>query len=269
MLAELLQSIAECPDIDFILCTKRPENFRKQLESAHVHVMAGTPTSLMICNWLGSNYFGHSPKPPHNVIILFSAEDQENYDKRIVDACLIPAVRRGVSIEPMIGPVDLKLNRSPLLNCDTTLAGLLHWIIVGGESGKSRVCDCCKGEGKVWAPSTYPPRSAEHRFKIDCDKCEGTGIMNAPRPCFLEWIDDVRIQAGNFNIPTFIKQVGSICVFENGNRWEFPDHQMVNSYPLIKTASGGRMLTRHDKGGDSSEWPSTFRVQQSYTPIIL
>lgn len=267
MLCELLQTIAECPNLDFILCTKRPGNFRRQLENAHVHATPGSPTSLLICNWFGSSYFQHQPKPPANVIVLFSAEDQENYDGRIVDACMIPAVRRGVSIEPMLGPVDLKLDRKPLLNCDKPLSELINWVIVGGESGKGRVCDQCKGQGKVWAPSTYPPRGAEHRFKIDCHSCEGGGIMNAPRPCYLDWIDDVRIQTKNFGIPTFIKQVGSLCVFENGNRWEFPDPQMVNSYPLIKTAAGGRMLTRHQKGGDASEWPETFRVQQSYKPI--
>lgn len=52
------------------------------------------------------------------------AEDQPTADERIPDLLATPAAKRIVSVEPMLGPVDL----SPWIN-------RLDWVICGGESG--------------------------------------------------------------------------------------------------------------------------------------
>jgi len=65
------------------------------------------------------------PWPLPNVWLGVSVEDQHTADVRIPTLHEIPAVKRFISAEPLLGPVDL------------THLGLenLSWVIVGGESG--------------------------------------------------------------------------------------------------------------------------------------
>ncbi len=55
-----------------------------------------------------------------------STENQETADKRIPDLIETPASIRFLSVEPMVGPVDL----APYLP-----SRKVHWVIVGAESG--------------------------------------------------------------------------------------------------------------------------------------
>jgi protein gp37 len=65
---------------------------------------------------------------PPNVALVASAEDQPHYDVRVqalVHKVPCPVSNRGVSLEPLLGPVRLGGT------------GRLHlsWVVVGGESG--------------------------------------------------------------------------------------------------------------------------------------
>jgi protein gp37 len=94
--------ITETPMLDWLLLTKRPENMRK------------------FAPWDGAW--------PSQVWAMTSVENQEMADKRLPLLLDVPAVVRGLSVEPLIGPVDLR----PWL-------AEVQWVIVGGESGpKSR-----------------------------------------------------------------------------------------------------------------------------------
>lgn len=61
--------------------------------------------------------------PASNIWLGVSTEDQKAADERIPVLQKVPAVVRFLSMEPLIGPVNL-----------TNLDGI-HWTIVGGESG--------------------------------------------------------------------------------------------------------------------------------------
>lgn len=37
-----------------------------------------------------------------------------------------------------------------------------------------KICERCKGEGRITGPPAYPPRRTEYTY-IDCPKCGGTG----------------------------------------------------------------------------------------------
>lgn len=65
-----------------------------------------------------------------HVWLLVSAENQQRWNERVPILLQTPAKVRGVSIEPMIGPVDIVPN--PTFG---HLFPKLDWIIVGGESG--------------------------------------------------------------------------------------------------------------------------------------
>jgi protein gp37 len=76
--------------------------------------------------------------PLPNVWIGVSVEDQKAADTRITSLLSTPAAVRFLSCEPLLGPVNLGLLGTVPKNIRTryTMVGeLLHWVIVGGESG--------------------------------------------------------------------------------------------------------------------------------------
>lgn len=50
----------------------------------------------------------HQPWPLRNVILMVSAERQQEADERIPELLATPAAMRGVSLEPLLGPIDLR-----------------------------------------------------------------------------------------------------------------------------------------------------------------
>ena len=134
---ELLGLIEDTPHLDWLLLTKRPENVRRLIEEAITWLAFPNADE-----WLKSN----------NVWIGTSVENQEQADKRIPELLRIPARVRFLSMEPLLGPVNLNQVRyNGILDIDTLngLAGWptphenfltskawpIEWVIVGGESG--------------------------------------------------------------------------------------------------------------------------------------
>lgn len=117
--------------VESAVCHDWDENGRNSKGSPHK--MWGYPEQLF---------------PLSNLWLGVTAENQEQADKRIPILLQIPAAVRFVSIEPMLGPVDLiRLN---LRDCGMThppdggfkemafghrLAPNIDWVICGGESG--------------------------------------------------------------------------------------------------------------------------------------
>lgn len=100
--ARLFALIAQTPHLDWLLLTKRPENMRPF-----------APTEWDEGGW------------PANVWAMTTVENQEAADVRIPILAEVPARVRGLSCEPLIGPVVL-----PELYLRS-----IHWVIAGGESG--------------------------------------------------------------------------------------------------------------------------------------
>jgi protein gp37 len=99
----LWELTSRTPHLDWLLLTKRPGFAARWI--------AGRPL-------------------PDNCWLGVSAEDQERTEERIPALLEIPAPLRFLSLEPLLGPIDLP-----------TLAGIA-WAIVGGESGPgARPCD--------------------------------------------------------------------------------------------------------------------------------
>lgn len=74
----------------------------------------------------------HMPLP--NVWLGISAEDQRRADERIPHLLATPAAVRWVSLEPLIGPLDLR-SRGWVPNLGRPEPPYLDWVVVGGESG--------------------------------------------------------------------------------------------------------------------------------------
>ncbi len=103
---KLFALIEMTPNLDWLLLTKRPENIRRMLPLRWgVDVDDGGET-------------------PDNVWLMTTTEDQERFDARMPHIAHICAPVIGISVEPMLGPVELYHYQ-----------GAIDWVICGGESG--------------------------------------------------------------------------------------------------------------------------------------
>lgn len=173
-LAELLLLIRETPNLDWLLLTKRPQNFHSRMNEILNSDLSGVATSpaqvrkpsrmIEICNPDLSEALRYLPgqwlegSPPENVWFGVSTEDQRQADGRVPHLLSIPASVRWLSVEPLLGPLRLPLTN----NVDR-----INWVVVGGESG-----------------------------------------ANA-RGCHTEWVRSIRYQCGLWGVPFFFKQWGT------------------------------------------------------------
>lgn len=98
--ADLVALVGSTAHLDWLLLTKRPENFRK-----------------LVPAWADNGC-------PDNVWFGVSSEDQRNFDHRWPIAATVQASVRFISYEPALGPLRLPDGLLP------------DWVICGGESGK-------------------------------------------------------------------------------------------------------------------------------------
>lgn len=136
-LADFLKLIHATPNLDWLLLTKRPENFKSRF--AELDDWAENwPADAWVYNWLNG-------APPSNVWLGVSVEDQKRADQRIPQLLQILAKIRFLSVEPLLEPINLWLGSGQSDALGRRLRGdysyerrLLDWVIVGGESGKDR-----------------------------------------------------------------------------------------------------------------------------------
>jgi len=146
-LAEMLDTIRQCEQVQWLLVTKRPEFFRTRLLEALAHVEKVTgdwpdrEPDTELGRWIDAWQCGE--QIPKHIMVLTSVEDQKAADERIPALLKIPAAQRGLSCEPLLGPVDLTGWRTDIPSAiHETWAEALDWVIIGGESGPgARVCN--------------------------------------------------------------------------------------------------------------------------------
>jgi len=134
---DLWTLIAKTRHLDWLLLTKRPSNIAKMLPldndtTNHIRRFVG------IENW-----------PWPHVWLGTTVENQAEADRRIPHLLAVPAARRFLSCEPLLGPVDLNLVAPTFLDGEMTsfvqalpdprypapYKHYISWIIAGGESG--------------------------------------------------------------------------------------------------------------------------------------
>ncbi len=167
--ADFWAEVRACPDLDLLIVTKRIGNVPKMLPP----------------DW-SSALYGH-------VVILITVVNQEEADRDIAKLLVLklqfPWLRVGLSIEPMLGPIDLTFVDASTAEARTMGIKLdvlkpphgLNWVICGGESGPNArpmhpdwarsLRDQCMAAGVPfhfkqwgeWGPdSGRPENSADH-----------------------------------------------------------------------------------------------------------
>jgi protein gp37 len=170
----------------FIALTKRPQRMHEFLTSAMGRLTVR----------------GYMTELP-NVIGMVTAENQEQADKRIPRLLKCPFSTYGMSIEPMLGPVDFTSFPMGSVRCISSGVGGYHWC---GECGRwanqgtiyrNRCPNCGRMNWKL-----YPER------KIDWVIVGGETGPGA-RPMYPQWVRNIRDQCAAAGIPFLFKQWGS------------------------------------------------------------
>ncbi|MDO9571143.1 MAG: phage Gp37/Gp68 family protein [Hydrogenophaga sp.] len=151
---ELMSLILKTPNLDWLLLTKRVGNALPMMKDAMVEAASEHGQSRWpgLAYWIGGWWDG---KPPANVWLGATITSQTEADRDIPKLLAVPAAKRFLSMEPLLGPVDL--TRHFLQCCGCFVPGRpgdgwmqppdppaccgdlepteLDWVIVGGESG--------------------------------------------------------------------------------------------------------------------------------------
>lgn len=210
---DFLYLVFKTPNIDWLLLTKRIENCLDHLAKALKYAFFNASKYMDkpgFMDWLDEWCQG---KPPCNVWLGVSVENQEMADKRIPELLKIPARVRFLSCEPLLGPLDLAFDEIEQDSPDekpirklTESGCLIDWVIVGGESGPGA------------------------------------------RPCNIQWIQSIKGQCRLANVPCFVKQMGAASIEEllagglyrlafkhkkGGDPSEWPESLRVREFPVL------------------------------------
>jgi protein gp37 len=177
---KLFELIGQTPALDWLLLTKRPENMIRLAPTA----------------WTGGW--------PENVWALATVENQEVVAPRLDALLKVPARIRGLSMEPLLGSVDLGMRNWADMPRDDCR---IDWIIVGGESGpKARICDVdairlVVEDCRLAGVPCFVKQLGSNPFLYDPEVGElvyigpGSGGIKHPKGADpSEWPEDLRVQ---------------------------------------------------------------------------
>lgn len=213
-LAEMLDTIRQCDQVVWMLCSKRWENFEDRIYKATYAAPLGKAQ-----RWLADWKLGN---PPANIIGLCSVESQPMADKRIPQFLKVPLACHGLSLEPLLGPVDLSDYGYHGADGSRWLGDYdrhqLDWLILGGESG------------------------------------------DEARPCNVEWIRGLVAQGKAAGVATFVKQLGACyedCVNGVAGALVKTDETIVGKLKHLRDKKGGDMA-EWPEDMRVREWPAGF-----------
>lgn len=187
-----LAVMATCLDQNFLILTKRANDM--QAYFSH------TLLEGRIEGWMAKNtHAGIEEWPLPNVWLGVTAENQEQADKRIPLLLQTPAAHRFVSIEPMLGPIDLvesgvfwtSFRDNSIVRTKPSWR-LIDWVIVGCETGTGR------------------------------------------RLCKHSWIRGIRDQCTASGVPLWIKQIPTIPGYKlwiSHDMSEWPENLRIRQMP--------------------------------------
>lgn len=139
MRARLLKTIHLTPNLDWLLLTKRPENFwqlmRETASLRHERWQDIVDGAELADQW------GRCDTPMPNIHFGVTAENQDAADKRIPLLNEIHASVRWLSCEPLLGPIefsDVSRRSDAVKQLGKRSLDGINWTVVGGESGPHR-----------------------------------------------------------------------------------------------------------------------------------
>ena len=226
---EAISIMIKRPDLTFLILTKRPERMRDYMRGCQ----AGADD-------IGGEF------PWRNIHLGVTAENQKWFDKRVPILLDTPAVARFVSVEPMLGPMDIKWMLSPTTRTHTSAS-------VDGMI-RNRAFDCFQNEDGSLMSSDDAQNELMglHANGVKCipcgPKCDGfsdddgcpghrvpaldlviVGGESGPEPreMNLEWARSIRDQCAAAGVPFFFKQVSAFRPKDD----MIPDDLRIRQFP--------------------------------------
>lgn len=274
--------MALCPQHTFQVLTKRPERMAEYLSQrrdighfmSECHMERNGVIKAKAADYDDlKNGWQHCSAahewPLNNVWLGTSCENQETADERIPHLLKCPAAVRFLSLEPLLGPVDLSpwiLGRCPKCKGDGHEGHFPTHREYWGKGGSSKICPHCR----TTMPD-YPMRpNGEEYFVPDLVSWLIIGGESGanPRPYNLQWPRDIIKQCRDAGVPVFHKQLGAHAVSEYQ-----ADHIGRKKHgaafgSLDPSPEPYRMWLDDTKGGNPEEWPEDLRVRQHPKPVI-
>lgn len=199
--ADLFDLIKATPNLDWLLLTKRPQNIAKYLPSDWD---SGYPNV-----WLGT-----------------SVENQTEADRRIPELLNVPAVVRFLSMEPLLGPVDLR----EITDGDGTIDALTpsSWQDVWDQAYAPEVTGTTLDEAieAFSEVGPYPPTDIKGP-SLDWVIVGGESGPGA-RPMHPDWARSLRDQCAKAGVPFFMKQMAGEV---KSKMPAIPDDLMIREMP--------------------------------------
>lgn len=182
-ITRVFKIIERCPQHIFQVLTKRPERMQE--------------------------FIGPSIDHLPNVWLGVTAENQEMADKRIPILLKIPAAKRFVSVEPLLGAIDLRFGDNMEEYEDSDVA----WLP-------------CERGGQRHQHFMYDPACQRGLDWVICGAESGPGR----RKCEWAWPESIVQQCKEADVPCFVKQIHAIDSLELikepvGWPREFPDKE--------------------------------------------
>lgn len=177
----------ECKHLTFVLITKR----------------VGNVMSMLPADW-GDGY--------QNVWLLITVTDQHEADRDIFKLLRIPATVRGLSIEPMLGPINLTR--------------------IGADKPMS--LDALCGVMRSTAPISIDPSPPEETPRIDW-VVPGAESGQGARPASIDWFRSLEKQCQAAGVAFFMKQLSGPGGKPIKDMALFPDGLKVRQYPTVRS----------------------------------
>ena len=196
--ADLFKLIADTQNLNWLLLTKRVGNVMKMANEVADMPRLGSHTGHLIAHqW-------RNGRPPKNVWLGATVVNQEEADRDIPKLLAVPAAKRFLSIEPMLGPMNLNLPTRT-------------WVNSRGDA----TCDhCCNGD-RCDDPTHFSRGRPDFAPHCRCPYCRGTGNgkpldwiiagsesgSGARRdPNMVSWVASLRDQCVNAGVAFLWKQ---------------------------------------------------------------
>lgn len=260
-IAAVFGVMAASPQHTFQVLTKRPERAAEFFAWVAARIKAdaakGVPRRMLaeagVCHEAAMNA-GVSetrmgprcpPWPLPNVWIGTSVEDQNAADKRIPHLLRVPAVVRFLSMEPLLGPVDLDE-----WICPTALGrGMAHRETreARGEPGHEAAYRVGGDIKEAWACETCDVRDTGGKG-LHWLILGGESGPKA-RPFDLAWARSLLKQADDAGVAVFMKQLGA--------------HPFVEVHG-VHTERIRPPRVRDSHGGVEAEWPADLQVRRAF-----
>ncbi len=257
--ARLFRLIDSTPNLDWLLLTKRPENVRRMVYAARLATK--THHHCGRCGATRSHGKGDCVGPClPNCWLGCSIANQEDAERNLPELlkCRDLAAKLFLSIEPLIGPVDLS-TWLQLDRCDSRGGGGTD------DHGNPYTFRCGLPDGHGGPHSALVPTAMPWSGKA-CPDWVIVGGESGPnaRPCNVKWIRSVVQQCKAAGVPVFVKQLG-VKPYQCHGGHDAP----IGSYGGGAVDCHGHggcgcevLEVRDTKGGDMAEWPEDLRVRE-------